>query len=580
LLDYELQYGRHRKHFLGAVVLEQLKNVAGSIETHQVIDGQQRFTTLQLIMLAARDLAKGLDNEKYYDRFNDLVTNKASKVDYDHEKYKVWPTNRDREAFKALHESGAVEKDPYADLTLEMLFSGQLTEPATSNMTQGYLYFCKQLRGWLSRQFDEIDESNEEIKPSERLNVLWRVISGGLQVVVINLDDDDESQVIFETLNARGTQLLPADLVKNYLFRKAQAESQNIEDLYKRHWSTFDGDFWRTEVTQGRAKRPRIDLFLQHYLTLMMREEVRPAHLFESFKDYVETQQTLVGLPEEQLKALSRYSLAFKTFAEPPARSRLATFLKRLEAIDTATVYPLLLLASDQLLPSQQREFDQFLTVLESFLVRRMVCGLTSKNYNRLFLEVIKTLDREGSLTANALRSILQSNDGDSVRFPTDQEFEASILNRAVYQALAQYKIRAVLEAIDQNQADLKSENLELPNDLTIEHVMPVKWAPNWPIPEEHLTDPEAKLKFIQQRDDAVHTLGNLTLITGSLNPSLSNGSWQKKRPELAKYSKLNLNRYFYPVYEGEDPLAEWNENAITRRGELLFESARKVWPF
>jgi hypothetical protein len=145
---------------------------------------------------------------------------------------------------------------------------------------------------------------------------------------------------------------------------------------------------------------------------------------------------------------------------------------------------------------------------------------------------------------------------------------------------LAQYKIRAVLEAIDQNQADLKSENLELPNDLTIEHVMPVKWAPNWPIPEEHLTDPEAKLKFIQQRDDAVHTLGNLTLITGSLNPSLSNGSWQKKRPELAKYSKLNLNRYFYPVYEGEDPLAEWNENAITRRGELLFESARKVWPF
>ena len=109
LLDYELLYGRHRKHFLGAVVLEQLKNVAGSIETHQVIDGQQRFTTLQLIMLAARDLAKGLDNEKYFDRFNDLVTNKASKVDYEHEKYKVWPTNRDREAFKALHESGAVE---------------------------------------------------------------------------------------------------------------------------------------------------------------------------------------------------------------------------------------------------------------------------------------------------------------------------------------------------------------------------------------------------------------------------------------------------------------------------------------
>jgi hypothetical protein len=147
LLDYELQYGRHRKHFLGAVVLEQLKNVAGSIETHQVIDGQQRFTTLQLIMLAARDLAKGLDNEKYFDRFNDLVTNKASKVDYEHEKYKVWPTNRDREAFKALHESGAVETEPFADLTLEMLFAGKPVEPHGNRMQEGYLYFCKQIRG-------------------------------------------------------------------------------------------------------------------------------------------------------------------------------------------------------------------------------------------------------------------------------------------------------------------------------------------------------------------------------------------------------------------------------------------------
>ena len=212
--------------------------------------------------------------------------------------------------------------------------------------------------------------------------------------------------------------------------------------------------------------------------------------------------------------------------------------------------------------------------------MRRMVCGLTSKNYNRLFLDVIKTLDREGVLTANALKSILQSSEGDSVRFPSDEEFKHSILNRAIYQALAQYKIRAILEAIDQTQADRKSENLELPNDLTIEHVMPVNWELNWPIPEEYLSDAEAKLKFAQQRNQLIHALGNLTLITGSLNPSLSNGSWQKKRPELAKYSKLNLNRYFYPVHEGEDPLAEWNENTIANRGELLFDSARKVWPF
>ncbi|WP_255199680.1 HNH endonuclease family protein [Marinobacter lutaoensis] len=95
-----------------------------------------------------------------------------------------------------------------------------------------------------------------------------------------------------------------------------------------------------------------------------------------------------------------------------------------------------------------------------------------------------------------------------------------------------------------------------------------------------HQADPEAKLKFTQQRDQVVHTLGNLTLITGSLNPSLSNGSWQKKRPELAKYSKLNLNRYFYPVHEGEDPLLDWSEDSIRERGRVLFQAASSVWPY
>lgn len=597
LLEYELQYGRHRKHFLGAVVLEQLNNVAGSIEAHQVIDGQQRFTTLQLLMLAARDLARSLNSEKYYDRFNDLVTNKPSKVDFYHEKYKVWPTNRDRAAFKALHEAGSVVKSVNSELKPEALFPEEPdAEYSNGRLARSYLYFFDQLRRWLLGELDDSDLQVESV-PGERLAALWKVVSGGLQVVVINLDNDDESQVIFETLNARGTQLLPADLVKNYLFRKAQAEEKNIDDLYSRYWAAFDDDFWRKEVTQGRAKRPRIDLFLQHYLTLMMREEIRPAHLFEAFKEYVENQQELAKLPEvelpekpnlsvmpvtteEQLKALARYARAFRKFAEPPENSRLAIFLSRLQAVDTATVYPLLLLASDQLLPDRREEFDRFLTVLEAFLVRRMICCLSTKNYNRLFLDVIKTLDRQGTLDAESLREVLQSSQGGSVRFPTDEELERSILELPLYQQLAQYKVRAILEAIDQALADRKSEHLQLPKGLTIEHVMPVKWELNWPIPDEHKEDPEAKLKFAQRRSLIIHTLGNLTLITGSLNPSLSNASWEEKRPELVKYSKLNLNRYFHPVQEGHDDLQKWDEEAIQVRGEKIIDLSKDIWPY
>lgn len=595
LMDYQLRTMRSRTHFLGAVVLEQMKNVAGSIETHQVIDGQQRFTTLQLFMIAARDVCNQHGSEKFYERFNDLVANKASKVDFEHERYKVWPTNSDREAFRLVH---AAQGPEGLEQALEDLPDWQ---DQNHQVLGGYRYFYRKLDDWLRGGLSQEAATEPALPIKDRLEALWQVIGNGLQVVVINLDDEDESQVIFETLNARGTQLLPADLIKNYLFRRAQTDGRDIELLYEKHWKAFDDKFWRKEVNQGRTKRPRIDLYLQHYLTLMLRDDVRSAHLFEAFKEYVlaleenaaeqednanaslqSTQLTTQPLSiEEHLQFMSRYARSFRTFAVPPVGSRLAVFLSRLQAVDTATVFPLLLLACDQLLPKQQVEFDHFLVVLESFLIRRMVCGMTSKNYNRLFVDVIKALDKRGEFTAMALQEVLQSNTGDSVRFPTDEEFRQSILHKPAYQNLAQYKLRAVLEAIDQAQCVKKSEVLPLPPSLTIEHIMPVKWQENWIIPEAINSDPEDRLTFIQQRNQALHSLGNLTLITSSLNPSLSNAAWSRKRPELVRFSKLNLNRYFHLPAAGEaDPLTDWNENAVLQRGESLFFSASEIWPY
>lgn len=583
LLDQRLSSERNRTHFMGAVVLEQMKTVAGSIETHQVIDGQQRFTTLQLLMIAARDICGETQSEKHFDRFADLVGNKASKVDYEHERYKVWPTNSDREAFKLVHRSGG----------LRQLESELQEEPSWHRNNQqiidGYRFFYDRISSWLRGDLDEAP-NDLDADLNLRLDFLWQVLSNALQVVVINLSDDDESQVIFETLNARGTQLLPADLIKNYLFRRAQSEGKDVEVLYNTHWKAFDADFWRDEVKQGRTKRPRIDLFLQHYLALMLREDVRSAHLFESFKDYVvtleENEQSyqLTAQPsgiEAHLKALARYAHSFRAFAEPPKGSRLATFLQRLQAVDTATVYPILLLASDQLLPNNQEEFDKVLTVLESFLVRRMLCYMTSKNYNRLFIDVIKSLDARGEITAKALQEILQDNTGDSVRFPTNSEFQESILNTPMYQRLPQYKIRMVLEAIDLAQGSSKSEALPLPDNLTIEHIMPIQWGDSWGVPDSVANDPAKKLAFSQERDKKIHTLGNLTLVTGSLNPALSNASWKHKRPELSNFSKLNLNRYFHGPRSGEpDPLEDWNEEKIEERGEYLFKAAVAIWPY
>ena len=190
-----------RSHFLGAVVLERNNNVTGSIETRQVIDGQQRFTTLQIMMIAIRDICEKYENTKLYDRFDGLVSNKRSKVDLDEEAYKIWPTNSDRSAFEVVHQLNKYDLEQAHQLEDKI---------KNSQIFKAYHYFLRVLEVWFSEHNDVED----------CLDALWQVVREYLQIVVIDLHSQDEAQVIFETLNARGTQLLPADLIKNFLFRK------------------------------------------------------------------------------------------------------------------------------------------------------------------------------------------------------------------------------------------------------------------------------------------------------------------------------------------------------------------------
>ena len=276
LLDKHLRSAKAHPHFLGAVVLEQLANSTGSIESRQVIDGQQRFTTLQLFMLAARDHAVAHGNAKYIERFSDMVSNRRNRIDHDLEAFKVWPTNSDRAAFRAVHEAGSLPK----------LEAKAKLDPALqlSNIVGAYQYFHEELDRWISGALDDGEDAAvlESKGVEDRLESLWQVVKSHLQLVVIDLDKDDETQVIFETLNARGEELLPADLIKNLLFRRAAADKADVEKLYELHWQRLETPFWREQINQGRLKRPRIDIFMNYYLTLMTRDEVKSTHLIRT----------------------------------------------------------------------------------------------------------------------------------------------------------------------------------------------------------------------------------------------------------------------------------------------------------
>src|SRR5262249_28594696 len=155
-------------------------------------------------------------------------------------------------------------------------------------------------------------------KVAARLNALVRALRDHLKLVVIDLEPGDNAQVIFETLNHRGAPLLAADLVKNLVFQVAQAQGGDIYDLYARYWKPFDGDSWRQLVAQGRLYRPRVDVFLNHWLTMKLLREVPADRIFTEFRDYATKSEATV---EALLAELAADAAVYDQLDRLPATS-------------------------------------------------------------------------------------------------------------------------------------------------------------------------------------------------------------------------------------------------------------------
>lgn len=541
-----------RPHFLGAIVLEQQPIPTGDVDSRQIIDGQQRLTTLQILLAAARDISLAVGAPQYHEAFKRLTENYVPDAKSALSVHKVWPTNRDRQHFSAVMTSGALER------VLEPYPQDEKSEPREL-IPAAYVYFYNTVKEFIT--------DGGSAAPHDRLKLLHDTLRQDLVVVVIDLGSPDDPQAIFETLNALGTPLLPADLVKNFLFRRAEAERTNIEDLYGQYWRRFDDQsrYWREEVRQGRLQRPRIDLFLQHLLTLKKQDEVGVSELFASYKEYVEkgAQQPA----QEHLRVLSEYADVYKGFEGQPRDTREGLFFYRLEELDTQTVKPVLLEVFKH--KSQKENRDKILEYLESYLVRRAICGLTYSGYNRLFVDLIKRLNEAGFDSAE-VRSFLLGRTGESGKWPSDDEVRKALLEEKTYTGIKRAYLRVVLEGIEREFAleDQKAKKVALGVEkLTIEHVMPVKWRAHWPLP-----DPSDKVAE-RKRDDLIHTLGNLTLVTKRLNPALSNGPWRKKREGLEKHAVLTINRRLLEN-------SAWDDGAIRDRGKTMFGVVRKIWPY
>jgi uncharacterized protein with ParB-like and HNH nuclease domain len=551
-------------HFLGAIVLNHLPYFGNEVPPHDVIDGQQRLTTFQLFLAAFRDLTKAKGDEDIANEIRRLTANPGLKAHPD-EEFKVWPTTSDQDCFRAVLKAGSREaiEEKYPPVYVRKKLQPR------PRMVEAYLYFYESI--------DEFIESSDSSETMQRLQSLYYALKS-LQVVSIELEGEDDPQVIFETLNARGEPLLSSDLLRNFIFMRAYREKESAKDLYDNYWLEFDvkpdGDgksdqrFWKVEERQGRLLRPRLDLFIQHFLSLKTQHDVNATKLYQSYRKWIQEKKPFTGI-EEELQELHRYANIFERFYAPDPSNRMGVFASRLRLLDTSTLYPLLLhLEADQNLPSEDR--DGIAEDLESFLVRRLVCGLTTKNYNNLFLQLLRAASESGSLSRATFRQILLEQKGDAVVWPDDERFRRAWLTQPVYRLMkSSRRVEMILRAIEDFVRDNKKEKFILLGKLTVEHVMPQSWQENWPLPHDGKSPEDASY----ERDEIIHTLGNLTLLTQELNSSVGNAPFEIRRPEITKHSALHLNVYF-------QDRQTWNESAILERGAFLFETAVKLWPY
>ena len=357
-----------KPHFLGAVVIQSQTPLPGGLQTWLVVDGQQRLTTMQLLLDAVEEVFKSRGHTTAAARLDFLVLNTAAHIGDDKDAaFKVWPTMGDQDAFRqTMHNH---------------LPSEEFKE---SLIVRAHEFFKLQVSQWL----DENSEHDEEL----RANALSDVVTQLLNLVVISIELDEDPHVIFETLNARGTPLLQSDLIKNMLMY--EAGKANFTDSTQ-IWG-FDDNWWNEEVYQGRLLRPRVDAFLNFWLVMRRQHEVAANDVFSVFRRHFETEG------ESNFKTVSadlrKSGKVYSDIEKAEVHDEMKPFLYRIGVMRVGVLTPVLmwLLSSD--VPGDQ--MAKAIKALESYLVRRMICGMSARTYGSLFIGLLSKLEEAGAARA------------------------------------------------------------------------------------------------------------------------------------------------------------------------------------
>lgn len=504
-------------HFLGSMVLAPSPGIqATGVTQFLIIDGQQRLTTLLVMLCALRDHAAAGDG-RVVERFNEryLVNKYGEGLTY----FRLLPTQADRKAFFGCVESSEADR-------------------SLGGVGAAYRFFRTRLH--------QVGPDNQPLD-NERLE---GVIRQRLQFVAITAAANDNVHRIFESLNDRGVRLTQADLLRNYVFMLLPTRAETV---YERVWQPMQ----ETLTPNQLETLVFVDLILRGQSTVKRQDIYRGQQLrLRSF----ENDEAAI---EAEVRELARRARLFARIVEPATEPHedVREALLRLERWGAATTYPLLLHIFDlwdRGVCSEDGVVRAF-GYVESFLVRRMIAAVPTNNLNRIFYALVPQLSQELPID----EAVHYALSGDRKYWPSDRRLREAIRSQPFYYRGLPDQRMLVFQRLEESYEH--AERVDWSGTrLSIEHVMPQSLTDEWRAAlASQGEDPNAV------HEELLHTLGNLTVT--AYNQQLSNAPFERKQ-QILERSHLELNRAI-------SPSTAWGHKEILARADELADRAIQTWP-
>lgn len=520
------KFKEKQNHFIGSIVYIDMGTPAGRPQQLLLIDGQQRLTTISILLCAIKD---------YVQKFN--LETKLINLAKIKNQFLYNSDEIDEDRYKLL--LNVQDKETYIKLIDNTIFT--VNKPAT-NIIKCYEFFYERIEDFI-KQYGQIDEIYAGIFK--------------LSLVSISLDKDiDNPQMIFESMNSTGKDLSQTDLLRNYLLMDLTPEKQTR--LYKTYWKPmeelFGEDIYKNDVN-------KFDYFIRDFLTLKSDTGYicKINNVYENFKRYYLDNNCEKFAVLKDLFTYAKYYACIDLLQENDDELKL--YWQEFKKLDSHVVYPFLLKLYDdyscQILIKE--DFKKILQVVISYLWRRAICEIPTNSLSKTFATLYQAVDKEDYVNSIIKAFVFKSS---YKRFPSDYEVREKLQTKDIYHfRLRKYLLEALENYYHKEPIDLNTAN------YTIEHIMPQNIEHNlsW---QQMLGEDWQEVHSLY-----LHTLGNLT-ITG-YNAEMSNKSfWEKVNGESGfKHSHLKLN-------ESIAQCDVWNKKAIQRRTNILTDIILKIWKY